>query len=67
MTTINTFYINNHRELINKISKWNLTNQWYPDEFQKSKVKPLQNDYITMEDYRMVVFCFIFYIININF
>jgi len=51
--TIHSFFINNHKELIDKIAKWNLTREKYPKDFPKDKIKPLQNDYITMEDYRL--------------
>jgi len=53
-TPIHTFLINNHSELISKISKWNLTQKEYPENFPKDKIKPLQEEYITIEDYRLV-------------
>jgi len=55
MTPINNFLINNHGELIDKISKWNLTNKLYPENFPKDKVIPLLDEYISIEDYRLVI------------
>ncbi|ORX42804.1 P-loop containing nucleoside triphosphate hydrolase protein [Piromyces finnis] len=53
MSTIHNFIINNHKELIDIISKWNLTNSKYPIDFPKDKIKPLLNEYISVEDYRL--------------
>eukprot|EP00833_Pecoramyces_ruminatium_P017062 jgi/Orpsp1_1/1191094/evm.model.d7180000083464.1 len=49
------FRINDIDDLINHISKWNISTKKYPNDFPKKDFKPLKNNYNSMEEYRKII------------
>jgi len=54
------YLIKDSKDLLNHISKWNLSVQKYPDNFPKDKIQPLPYTFNSVKDYREVSYKYIF-------